>query len=126
MRVLEDLCYLLEDEVGQVVKKGELSPTELDNVYKAVKTMNYIETIKAMKEYNDEDGYSKGRRTMYNDSSYGRGSYGRESYGRDSYARNYTRHSKDEKIAELEHMMENATSEAERRSLMEAIRSIEK
>lgn len=114
MRVLNDLCYLLEDEVGQVVKKGELTPTELDNVYKAVKTMNYIETIKAMREYG-EDGYSRGRR-MYNDSS----------YGRESYGRNYARHSKEEKIAELEHMMENASSEAERRSLMEAIRSMEK
>jgi len=106
MHVLTDLCYLLEDEVGQVVKKGELTPTELDNVYKAVKTMNYIETIKAMKDYND-DGYSRGRNGGY-------------AYGR------YARHSKEEKIAELERMMENASTEAERRAFMEAIRSIEK
>ena len=113
MRVLTDLCYLLEDEIEQVVKKGELTPTELDNVYKAVKTMNYVEIIKAMKE---GEGYSRGRdgRRTY-DSSYGRYERG-----------NYSRHSKEEKIAELEHMMENASSEAERRSLMDAIRSMEK
>ena len=117
MRVLEELCYLLEDEVGQIVKKGELSPTELDNVYKAVKTMNYIETIKAMKDYND-DGYSRGRMTYGNNRSY--------SYGDSSYGRNYSRHSKEEKIKELEHMMENASTEAERRSLMDCIRELEK
>ena len=100
MHVLTDLCYLLEDEVGQVVKKGELTPTELDNVYKAVKTMNYIEIIKAMKKDEDRNsGYAYGR---------------------------YARHSKDEKIAELERMMENASTEAERRAFMEAIRSIDK
>ena len=109
MKVLTDLCYLLEDEIEAVVKKGDLSPTELDNVYKAVKTMNYIETIKAMKDYND-DGYSN-RGRMYNDRRYDSG---------------YSRHTKDEKIKELEHMLENASSEAERRSIMECIRTMEK
>ncbi len=117
MQVLKELCYLLEDEIGQVVKKGELSPTELDNVYKAVKTMNYIETIKAMQDYNAED-YSQGRR-MYDGNSY---RYNPSS----SYGRRYSRHSKEEKIAELEHMMENASSEEERRAIMEAIRTMEK
>lgn len=112
MKVLTDLCYLLEDEIEAVVKKGDLSPTELDNVYKAVKTMNYIETIKAMKDYND-DGYSN-RGRMYNDNRGMR------------YDSGYSRHTKDEKIKELEHMLENASSEAERRSIMECIRTMEK
>lgn len=127
MHVLTDLCYLLEDEIGQVVKKGELTPTELDNVYKAVKTMNYIEIIKAMKEQ-DENEYSRGRMGYGNYANNGGRNY---AYGDSSYARNYgrdgyARHSKEEKIAELERMMENASTEAERRSLMEAIRSMEK
>ena len=113
MKVLTDLCYLLEDEIEAVVKKGDLSPTELDNVYKAVKTMNYIETIKAMKDYND-DGYSN-RGRMYDS----RGNYNR-------YDSGYSRHTKDEKIKELEHMLENASTEAERRSIMECIRTMEK
>lgn len=127
MHVLNDLCYLLEDEVEQVVKKGELTPTELDNVYKAVKTMNYIETIKAMKDYNSPEYSNRGGR-MYDGNSYGRNyerSYAYEGRYNDS-SRNYARHSKEEKIAELERMMENASTEAERRSLMEAIRSMEK
>ena len=33
---------------------------------------------------------------------------------------------KDEKIKELEHMLENASTEAERRSIMECIRTMEK
>lgn len=129
MHVLNDLCYLLEEEVGQVVKKGELSPTELDNVYKAVKTMHYIETIKAMDNYNDEYS-SRGR--SYAEGSYGNSygnSYGRSNYRRyndSNYARGYSRHSKKEMIEELEQMMGNASSEEERRSLMEAIRSLEK
>ena len=92
---MTDLKYLLEDEVDNVVKKGDLSPTELDNVYKAVKTMYYIETITAMRDYSD-DGHSK------------------------------KRHTKDENIKELERMLENASSEIERRAIMECIRNIEK
>lgn len=122
MQVLKELCYLLEDEIGQVVKKGSLSPTELDNVYKAVKTMNYIETIEAMKDYNSDDYSQRGR--MYDSNSYGRYNRNDGSYGRNS--RGYSRHSKEEKIAELEHMMENASSEEERRALMETIRAMEK
>lgn len=36
---LRDLCYLLEDEVKKIVDKQDISPEELDMVYKAVKTM---------------------------------------------------------------------------------------
>lgn len=68
MHILEELCYELEDMIEPIVKKGDISPTELDNVYKAVKTMNYIETIKAMKEYGNSNTYS------YAGNSY-RGSY---------------------------------------------------
>ena len=58
MHILEELSYELEDMVEPIVKKGDITPTELDNVYKAVKTMNYIETIKAMKEYGNSNAYS--------------------------------------------------------------------
>ena len=36
MHILEDLNYELEDMIEPVVKKGDISPTELDNIYKAV------------------------------------------------------------------------------------------
>ena len=67
MQILEDLCYELEDMLEPIVKKGDISPTELDNVKDAVKSIYYIETIKAMKEYGNSNDYSYG-------SSY-RGSY---------------------------------------------------
>ncbi len=152
MHVLEDLSYTLEDMLEPLSKKQDISPTELDNIYKAVKTMNYIETIKAMNEYgNSNDG-------SYN--SYAGGSYGRYSrysyptsfdgrYGMDgdgdgrysergnSRARNsresYRRYSRDgysgdakeEMIAKLERKMDMANSETERQTIRDMIREIE-
>lgn len=77
MHVLDDLSELLEEQVEKIVKKGDISPTELDNVYKAVKTMNNIETIYAMKDYGQSnDGMSNrgSYRGSYDDMS-NRGSY---------------------------------------------------
>ena len=51
MHIIEELNFMLEDMIEPIVKKGDISPTELDNIYKAVKTIYYGETIKAMKEY---------------------------------------------------------------------------
>lgn len=130
----------------------DISPTELDNVYKAVKTMNYIETIKAMKEYGDSrDGQSyRGSYNSYDGMS-NRGSYegnsrdemsnrysednsyrrGRDAMGRftsrDGSSRDgYSRHEEREQmISKLERMMQNATSENERQTIMECIRKIE-
>ena len=71
MHVLEDLCYTLEDMIEPISKKQDISPTELDNVYKATKTMYYIETIKAMKEYGDSyNSYANGRNSMAYRGSY--------------------------------------------------------
>lgn len=89
MRVLDDLCDVLEMELKELVKKDDLSPAELDNAYKAVDILKDIETIKAMKE-SSYDGYSQ---RMYYDEpggSYGRNSYdGRSSYDGGSYRGSY-------------------------------------
>ena len=143
MHVLEDLSYVLEDLIEPIVKKEDITPTELDNVYKAVKTMNYIETIKAMKEYgtSNEGSYRYGmsNRGSYNsyDGSYnsydgrrgmdgdGDGRYS-EARGRDSRGR-YSRHDeKEQMISELERMMKSAGSEQERQTIMECIRKIDR
>ena len=58
MRVLDDIKELLEDELKKIAKKGDISPTELENVYKAVKTINYATIIDAMEE-EKEGGYSQ-------------------------------------------------------------------
>jgi len=156
MHILEDLSYVLEDMIEPIAKKQDISPTELDNVYKAVKTMNYIETIKAMQDYgrsndgsyNSYEGNSmRGSYDgMSNRGSYARagrdgdgdGQYseessyrrGRDAMGRftsrDGMSRDYSRHEeKEQMVSKLHRMMQNATSENERQTIMECIRKIE-
>lgn len=150
MHVLEDLSYVLEDMIEPIAKKQDISPTELENVYKAVKTMNYIETIKAMKDYGNSNdssyrGSYDGSYNSYEGMS-NRGSYegnsnrysednsyrrGRDAMGRftsrDGMSRDgYSRHEeKEQMISKLEKMMQNATSENERQTIRECIRKIE-
>lgn len=64
MHALYDLCDMLDDELREVVKKGDMSPTELDRVYKAVDIIKDIKTIEAMEDYSYDD-YS--RRNSYAD-----------------------------------------------------------
>lgn len=129
MKVLEDLSYELEDMIKPIVKKGDITPTELDNVYKAAKTMYYIETIGAMKEYSND----------YSGNSY-RGSYrydGMRSYddgyserrGRDARGRYTSRDGysgTDEMMSKLERMMNEAGSETERQTIRECMRKLER
>lgn len=88
MRVLEDLCDMLEDELKQITKKEDITPQELESAYKAVDIMKDIETIKAMKQ-SDERGYSQRPWYSYDEWDYsrdGRGGYDRGgSYRGDSY-----------------------------------------
>ena len=67
MQNLKELCYVLEDMVYPIIEKGDISQTELDNVYKAVKTMYYIKTMDAMKRNgNSYDGsYRYSRNNLY-------------------------------------------------------------
>jgi hypothetical protein len=72
MRVLMDMCEILEDELKDIAKKGDISPTELDSVYKSVDIIKDIETIKAMRNeygnsynsYNSYDGSYDGSYMM--------------------------------------------------------------
>lgn len=128
-----DLCYLLEDEVGQVVRQGELSPTELDNVYKAMKTMYYTKSIEAMDGYSEgyAEGFARGNSRNYaRGGSYGNSNGNSNAYGNynaygNSYERRYSRHSKEEMLEELDKMLAKTSSDAERRTIMECIRKIE-
>lgn len=147
MHVLEELSYTLEDMIEPISKKQDISPTELDNVYKATKTMYYIETIKAMNEYgnsneyNSYNSYAGGNSNRGNSRAY-RGSYtgrmgmdgdgdgryserrGRNSNGR--YSNGYSRDdAKDEMIMNLENMMNESNSEQERQTIRDCIRRIE-
>ena len=129
MQVLYDMCEMLDDELREVVKKGDISPTELDRVYKAVDIIKDIKTIEAMEDYSYDDysrKYSYADENMsYNmsnarrgrdgdgdgryseDASYrrgGRGRYSREgSYN--SYEQGYSGHDdKQQMLQKIEQM----------------------
>lgn len=150
MNTMEDLKEMLCEELKEIVKKGDISSTELDNVYKAVKTLNYLETIKAMQEYGgssrDYSGRSYG---SYDGDSY-EGSYDRGgsyergsregSYegsrdysgrrGRDAMGRytsrdgGYSGHDKQQMVAELENMMQRVSPE-EKKNFRRAIDALQ-
>ena len=50
MNELYDLCENLKDDIKELNKKGDISPTELDRAYKAVDIIKDIKTIEAMED----------------------------------------------------------------------------
>lgn len=60
MKALEDLKELLIDQIKKVSKKGDISPNELECMYKAVDIIKDISTIHAMeKAEKEEEEYTK-------------------------------------------------------------------
>ena len=76
-RISEEFCELIEDQLDKMIKKGDISPSEMDNAYKAVKTVYYL-TV--MNEMEDAKGGS------YN--SYNYSQRGGQGYTNDGYSRN--------------------------------------
>lgn len=120
MESLWNLYDLLGEKVDEVVKTGDLSANEMDCVYKAAKTMYYIECINAMAEGIDEyDGMSgnwpyssnasmrRGRSSRTN----GGNISGRRSSRANNSMRNYSGHDQKEmmlqKIAEMQRQIED-------------------
>lgn len=105
MRVLDDVCDMLEDELKQITKE-DLTPQHLETAYKAVDIIKDIETIKAMKQsdsyeysrrpsYDSYDSYDYSNRRYYSrDDSYARGGRDGDGDGRynESRDRGYSRH----------------------------------
>ena len=54
----DELKQLLEEQICKILKKGDITPQELDSLYKASAIMLDMETEKAMKE-SEEGGYSQ-------------------------------------------------------------------
>lgn len=93
---LYDICEMLEDEMKEIVKKGDISPTELERVYRAVDIIKDIKTIEAMEggEYSNDGGNSnrggsyRGSYNSYDGSYEGGGSNARGGYSEEgSYRR---------------------------------------
>lgn len=109
MDKLWDLYDLLCDMTEEIVKKGDITPSELDNVYKATKAMYYITCIDAMENASDEyegSSMARGMSRTYPYSSTRRGSSYRRSSRANNNMRNYSGHDKKEmlmqRIAELQ------------------------
>lgn len=193
MRTLEDLKDMLEEQIKQITKKGDITPTELESAYKAVDILKDIEQIKNMGDGEESGGYSQrnysnrgysrggyannaydgpiwnqgqgsndggsyGRGVYmgsYDGGNYGRsydemsndysqeGSYrrGRDArtgrfvsrdagnsrdYSRDYYSNDYSRHGdKEQMVMKLQEMMRTASSEKERRAIMQCLEQLE-
>lgn len=70
MKALKDMKEIIEDEIKKIAKKGDISPQELDSVYKAVDVLKDIDDLCR----NEEMGMS----------------YDGE-YSNEGYSRNYSR-----------------------------------
>ena len=112
MRVLYDICDILEDELEDIVKSGEMTPKDLEMVDKSVDVIKDIKTIKAMEDASWDNGYSRNdgySNRMYYDDGYsmargGRG--GRSSReGRGGYSRHDEKEMLEEKIDELKNQL---------------------
>lgn len=85
-KLFEDLTEVLQDQMKKIAKKNDITPQELDNVYKAIDVLKDIETIKAMQEAGEEgeqshDGYSQeGYSTRRGVKGTGRGRYSNDGY----------------------------------------------
>ena len=62
MNELYDLCETLKEDIKELNKKGDISPTELERAYKAVDIIKDIKTIEAM----EDAGQSHDRGNSYN------------------------------------------------------------
>lgn len=114
MDSLWNLEDLLCSKVDEIVRKGDISPTEMDNAYKAVKTLYYITCIDAMEGSGEGyDGVSGN--WPYQNNAMRRNSRTNYSMANNSMRRNsrtnYSGHDQKEmimqKIAELQQQMEN-------------------
>ena len=90
-KLFEDLTEMLQDQMKKIAKKSDITPQELDNVYKAIDVIKDIETIKAMQEAGEESGgYSQ---EGYSQEGYsnrrGVKGTGRGRYSNDGYSQHY-------------------------------------
>jgi hypothetical protein len=140
MHEMYELKEMLCDELAKITKKGELSAGSLDAVDKLTHSIKSIDTIIAMDEYSEDDGMSYegsyarggnrggGNRGRSNASGVRRDSMGR--YSRDgSYRGSYRGYSRDEEMEELkmglQELLEDASSEEERKMIRKWLKQVE-
>ena len=137
--VVHDTEELLLKEMEKINSKGEISSTDLCNIKYASQALMNLETYEAMKEYGEDASFSMGRRSLPHEESWrrGRGADGRyvsrspypehyrDEYSMRSYEDGYSGHSIEDRTIELlEHQMDNAKSEYDRKFIEGQIRAI--
>lgn len=130
MDSLYDLKEMLMDEIQEIADKGQMTAGDLETVHKLTDTVKNIDKICMLE---DDGGYSRDGRMMYDDggSSYrsGGGRYSREMNGGYSGARRRDRmgrYSRDGMVDKLREMMDDAGSTKEKEAIRKAIDQIER
>ena len=130
MREFDDLKELLQGELKKINKKGDLTPSELDNATKVMCLLESIEKYKSKYEMDEGrvEGYSS---RMYRPTGYGdaygypnNGGYSNNGSRRSTGVRRggYNGHSdNDSRIEMLEGMLAEAKTESERRTIMDFV-----
>lgn len=139
MHKTENLCELLETILGKLGSQPDLSPSEVENAYKASKALYYLTVTKAMKEHEESEYSERGRGRSNSSYDYSMGSYMPESYrmgnmSRNNYYDNYgtstRRYSRgDEReimIEKLEDMMDDAVTKSEKETIQRCINKMQK
>ena len=129
----ERVKRLLDQKVEEVINKGDISPSEMECIYKAYKTKYYMTTTEAMDEYGEDEssyrrGYSMGYPDPYMTSMRrGRGADGRYVSRGGNWNDGYDRsmHSVNDRIiANLERELNSDISDFERQKITEEIRRL--
>ena len=134
MHELYELKTMLMDEVKKIAQKGELTAGSLETVDKLLNSIKNACKIIMYDEYSDEGEYSQANGMNYGN-SYARGrgrNAQRDSMGRYSseggrYSRRggYSYAESSEKVAMLREMMDEVSTDEERRALQKLIRKME-
>lgn len=125
-KLYDEVKQLLHKEIDGMVKKGSLTPQELDNLYKAIDILKDICEIKEKEaEWEGEDGYSSRMPWSYDDRYYNIHSYKGPNNGysmrRDQTGRYSRTDAKERMIDGLYSMMGEAQNEAERGAIQDCI-----
>lgn len=138
MKHTKDFAEMLDEQVGKIIEKGDISPTEAQNLYNAACALEKMAKFDSIMESVMDGEYSSRRmsmgRSMYGPYSampdydmsydgYSRDS-GRSMDGRSSY-NGYSGHSSREMVAFLERELREAQTEKERRAIREHLRALE-
>lgn len=124
----------VEDELKQICKKPEWSPSDIEIIYKMIDILKDTSTIEAMKEagysqasarmsYDDPGMAFANRGNSYDDYSYRRG---RDAMGRYTSRDGYSGHDKESMIEGLREKMHMATNESDREAIRRAIDILER